>query len=188
MINAGLFSSACQEWQTPAWLFAQLDSEFHFGLDAAATAENGLCPRYYTRGQDAFKQDWTADARSIWLNPPYGREVGRWVQKAHEEGQRGATVVVLLAARTDTRWFHTYCTEAREIRFIKGRLRFEGNGVSNTAPFPSMVVVFGPEDGPPKISALEMRRYTDGRDEADAQDKIIDNSRLPSLRRSPRLL
>jgi site-specific DNA-methyltransferase (adenine-specific) len=76
------------------------------------------------------------------MNPPYGIEIARWVEKAYESARAGATVVCLLPARTDTRWWHLYVMQADEIRFVKGRLRFVGAKAS--APFPSSVVVFRP--------------------------------------------
>lgn len=79
----------------------------------------------------------------IGVTPPYGREIGKWVQKAFLSSKDGSTVVMLLPARTDTKWFHEYIYNQAEIRFIKGRLKF-GNS-KNSAPFPSMVVVFRPK-------------------------------------------
>ena len=80
---------------------------------------------------------------TIWCNPPYGRELNKWVKKAYETAQQGETVVMLLPARTDTKWFHEYIYGKAEIRFIKGRLKFGGN--KNAAPFPSMVIIFKEE-------------------------------------------
>lgn len=79
------------------------------------------------------------------MNPPYGREIGKWVKKAYEESTKGCTVVALLPSRTDTRYFHDYCYQKPniEIRFIRGRLRFVGDSAS--APFPSMIIIFRPE-------------------------------------------
>ena len=82
--------------------------------------------------------------QTVWLNPPYGRGIGKWVQKAYEEAQKPGTVVVcLLPARTDTAWFHDYCRKGK-ITFIRGRLKFGGS--KNSAPFPSMVVEFRRKD------------------------------------------
>lgn len=130
------FSSKSGVWETPQAFFDELDREFHFTLDACANAENAKCARYYTEEQDGLTQPWDG---VVWCNPPYGRTVGRWVKKAAESN---ATVVMLLHARTDTRWFHDYCYQKPdvEIRFVRGRLKF-GN-LGNDAPFPSMVVIF----------------------------------------------
>lgn len=76
------------------------------------------------------------------MNPPYGREIGKWVEKALEESRKEAECVVcLLPARTDTKWFHDFCLPfAKSITFLKGRLKF--GEATNSAPFPSMVVIF----------------------------------------------
>lgn len=120
--------------------FEELDKEFHFDLDVCATPENAKCVRYYTRVDDGLKQAWSEDGRVIYCNPPYGRQISAWVRKAYEEAQNGATVVMLIFARTDTRWFHEYIYGKAEIRFVKGRLHF-GNS-KNPAPSPSMIVIF----------------------------------------------
>ena len=103
-----------------------------------ALPDNTKCNNYFTPDVDGLKQDWKG---VCWMNPPYGRVIGDWVQKAYEESEKhGSTVVCLLPARTDTKWRHNYCMKG-EIRFIKGRLKF-GNS-KNSAPFPSAVVIFG---------------------------------------------
>nr|DAP15370.1 MAG TPA: DNA N-6-adenine-methyltransferase [Caudoviricetes sp.] len=129
-----MFSSKTGVWETPEYLFKALDAEFRFSLDVCATKENAKCKNYFTPEQDGLKQRWIG---TCWCNPPYGRGVGNWVKKAAE---CGATVVMLLPARTDTQWFHEYIYGHAEIRFIKGRLKF-GNA-QNNAPFPSMIVIF----------------------------------------------
>lgn len=133
------FSSASDEWPTPAFLFEALDAEFGFTLDPAATAQNARCRSFFTRAEDGLVQDWSGN--TVFLNPPYGRQIGRWVQKAYETSLRGSVVVCLLPARTDTRWWHDYVCRG-EVRFLRGRLRFEGG--QYCAPFPSAVVVFRP--------------------------------------------
>lgn len=135
MITSGMMTSKTPEWATPQDFFDALDAEFSFTLDPCATAENAKCLKFYTREQDGLAQDWTGER--VFMNPPYGREIGKWVKKAAE----GGLVVALLPARTDTRWFHDYIYGKAEIRFIKGRLRFND---ADPAPFPSMVVVFRP--------------------------------------------
>lgn len=129
-----MFSSKTDLWETPQDLFDKLDAEFHFDLDVCALPDNAKCKRYYTPETDGLSQKWGG---CCWCNPPYGRQIGKWVKKASEaEG----TVVMLLPARTDTKWFHDYILGKAEIRFLKGRLKFGGS--NNSAPFPSMVVVF----------------------------------------------
>lgn len=137
-----VLSSNSVEWATPRWLFDRYDREFQrFTLDAAATDANALCPRYYTRAEDALSRDWGTER--VWCNPPYGDgDVGRFVAKAHRASMNGATVVVLVPARTDTAWFHDHALPHGELRFLRGRVNFGDAG--HNAPFPSMVVVFRP--------------------------------------------
>lgn len=129
-----MFSSQTDLWATPQVLFDELNAEFHFTTDVCALPENAKCEHYFTPETDGLKQDWKG---VCWCNPPYGREIGKWVQKA---ATSKATVVMLLPARTDTKWFHDYIYKKAEIRFIRGRLKF--GGAQNSAPFPSMIVIF----------------------------------------------
>lgn len=134
-----LYSSKEEKWATPQDFFDKLNDEFHFTLDAAASPDNAKCPVYFTEEQDGLAQSW--EGHTVWCNPPYCRKTGLWVKKAYEEHQRtGCTVVMLLPSRTDVRWFHDYILGKAEIRFIKGRLKFGGN--KNSAPFPSIVVIY----------------------------------------------
>jgi phage N-6-adenine-methyltransferase len=133
-----LFSSERMDWETPPALFAELDAEFGFTLDPCASPENAKCERFFTLQQDGLRQNWAPE--TVFMNPPYGREIGRWVAKAYRESREGATVVCLLPARTDTAWWHDYCMKG-EIRFIRGRVKFGRLGQRN-APFPSAVVIF----------------------------------------------
>lgn len=135
MITQGMMSSNTAEWATPQAFFDELDKEFHFTLDPCCTHENAKCEKHYTKAEDGLKHSWGGER--VYCNPPYGREIGKWVQKAYESK---TLVVMLLPARTDTRWFHDYIYGKAEIRFIKGRLHF--NDGKEGAPFPSMVVIF----------------------------------------------
>lgn len=137
MINAGLMSSATDQWPTPQDFYDDLDAEFHFETDVCADAANAKCARYFTVEQDGLAQEWTG---VCWLNPPYGRELLKWLKKAYESSLNGATVVCLVPSRTDTKWWHQYAMRADEIRLIPGRLKFGGS--KNSAPFPSAVLVF----------------------------------------------
>lgn len=137
MMTDGMYSSKTDVWETPQDLFDKLDSEFHFTLDTCALPSNAKCKRFYTPEQDGLSQPWTG---VCWCNPPYGRQIGKWVKRGLLSSHKGATVVMLLPARTDTRWFHDYILNRSEVRFIRGRLKF-GGGYDN-APFPSMVVIF----------------------------------------------
>jgi phage N-6-adenine-methyltransferase len=138
-LQPALFSSRTDQWETPRWFFDALDAEFGFRLDVCASPEFAKCKRYFTPSMDGLKQQWTG---VCWMNPPYGRKIGRWVAKAYESAQQGATVVCLLPSRTDTAWWHDYVMKAPEVRFLRGRLKF-GNAKS-AAPFPSAIVIFRP--------------------------------------------
>ena len=135
MNNKLMFSSATDEWSTPQDFFDKLNDEFSFTLDPCANDTNHKWKKYFTKTENGLLQNW--DDEIVFCNPPYGREIGKWVKKAAESK---ATVVMLLPARTDTKWFHDYIYEKAEIRFIKGRLKF--GEAQNSAPFPSMVVIF----------------------------------------------
>lgn len=132
------FSSKTNEWSTPQDFFDELDKEFMFDLDVCATKENAKCTRWFEKKDDALSKSW--DGLRVWMNPPYGREIGKWVRKASEA--RGGIVVCLIPARTDTKYFHEYVYNKPdvEVRFIKGRLKFGGS--KNSAPFPSMLVIY----------------------------------------------
>ena len=144
-INNGLMTSKTDQWATPPKLFAELDKEFKFTLDACASKWNYKVNNYFNEEIDALKQEWTG---TVWMNPPYGRTIGCWMRKAYESALNGATVVCLVPARTDTRWWHDYAIKG-EVRFIKGRIKFvEQNGnTANSAPFPSAIVIFKALDG-----------------------------------------
>lgn len=130
------FSSATDLWSTPRDFFDKLDAEFHFKTDVCASVGNSKCEQFFTKETDGLAQKWSG---VCWMNPPYGREIGRWMRKAYESSLAGATVVCLVPARTDTAWFQDYAMKG-EVRFVRGRLKFGGH--SNAAPFPSAVVIF----------------------------------------------
>lgn len=140
-----LFSSRSEEWETPPAFFSYVDREFHFQLDAAASDLNAKCDRYLTKREDGLVTPWDAD--KVWLNPPYGRGiVSPWMERATWFGQQGVSVVCLVHARTDTAFWHDWVMRyAREIRFVRGRLRFldEQKRELAGATFPSVLVIFG---------------------------------------------
>ncbi|WP_309709163.1 DNA N-6-adenine-methyltransferase [Armatimonas sp.] len=138
------FKSNTDMWSTPPELFAELHAEFNFQLDVCAIAENARCPRFFSPTQNGLAQKWEG---VCWMNPPYGRTIGDWMKKAKESAEEGATVVCLVPARTDTRWWHDYAVKAKEIRYLKGRLKF--GKAENSAPFPSAVIIFMPPDRTP---------------------------------------
>ena len=138
-----IFSTGTVEWGTPQGLFDSLNDEFKFTLDPCATNENHKCDKFFTKEDDGLAQDWSG--HSVFCNPPYGRKsTGDWVTKCASEANHCKNVVMLIPARTDTKWFHKYIYgKAKEIRFIKGRVKFESaDGKKDAAPFPSMIVVF----------------------------------------------
>lgn len=135
-----MFSSKTDQWSTPQEFFDELNKEFKFTLDPCSDEFNHKCGKYFTKEDDGLQKSWSGE--KVFCNPPYGREIGLWVKKCFEEVNYGKCeiAVMLIPARTDTRWFHDYIYGKSEIRFVKGRLKF-GNSKS-PAPFPSMVVVF----------------------------------------------
>ncbi len=134
------FMSRSNEWRTPQKTFSDLDSEFNFVFDAACTSENCLCKDGFMvdGGCDALISDWPKNGY-IWLNPPYGRQLGKWIKKVHEEWKKGCKIVCLIPARTDTSYWHEYIFDQAKIRFLRGRLYFSEGG---RAPFPSAVIIF----------------------------------------------
>lgn len=135
MMNSAMFSSDRQDWETPVAFFEELDKEFNFTLDVCATASNCKVEQYYSPVDNGLMQDWQG---VCWMNPPYGREISKWMRKASEAK---ATVVCLVPSRTDTAWWHDYVIgKGAEVRFIRGRLRFQG--APSSAPFPSALVIY----------------------------------------------
>jgi phage N-6-adenine-methyltransferase len=144
--NGAMFSYKSSEYITPPELFKQLDEEFHFTTDPCTTPDNPLKVKiFFTKEQDGIKQVWRGN---VFINPPYGKDIFKWIIRARLHAADGNVVVMLLPARTDTRWFHElvwnleYDPIKPEIRFIRGRLKFGGTAKPNTAPFPSMLVIF----------------------------------------------
>lgn len=134
-----MFSSATDMWATPQDFFDKLHAHFRFETDVCAIPSNAKCANFYTPEDDGLRQEWKG---VCWMNPPYGRAIGSWVEKAYRDAKKnGATVVCLLPARVDTRWWHDYCAKG-EVYFVKGRLKFGDS--RDSAPFPSAVVVFRP--------------------------------------------
>lgn len=138
---AGYIMTAVRgDWETPPEVFEPLHEEFGFTLDVCARPDNTKCANFISPDENGLLMPW--EGNTCWMNPPYGREIADWAAKAHREAGLGATVVGLLPARTDTKWFHQHVYGHAEIRFVEGRVRFVG--ADNSAPFPSMVVVWRP--------------------------------------------
>lgn len=145
------YASNRLDWGTPVKFFKRLDAEFGFTLDVCATERTAKCREFFTPEMDGLKQRWYG---ICWMNPPYGNEIAAWMEKAYRESRTGTTVVCLVPSRTDTNWWHEYVMKAAEIRFVRGRLRFEGAEAS--APFPSAVVVLHQGcEGPPVVSGVK---------------------------------
>jgi phage N-6-adenine-methyltransferase len=150
------FDSAKQDWTTPQDLWERLHHEFRFTVDLAADATNTKCRRFFSAENSGLSAAWSG---SGWLNPPYGERAGKlsdWVKKAYAETRKaGCTVVMLIPARTNTRWFHDYCMKAAEIRFFNGRPKF-GDAIHGL-PQPLVLVVFRAHRGAPKLSSFKVK-------------------------------
>ena len=144
------------EWETPQEFFDKLNAEFAFDIDLCASKHNAKLPNYFSISENALYQKWVG---SCWLNPPYDRDIGRWIAKAYESAQEGAMVVCLLQCRSgDTKWFHNFVMKSSEMRFIKDRLHFGLKGKFSRANISSIVVVFRPYcTGPPLTSSIDTK-------------------------------
>lgn len=151
--DSNKFKGEKVEWETPLGFFTPLNKEFGFTLDVAADEENKKCNSFYSIEQDGLNQDWSNQI--CWCNPPYGRIVPKWIEKAKEEAKKGATSVLLILAKTNTKWFHNLCMNANEIRFVKGRPKFVG--AKDGLPFPLMLVIFKPKNEPCKIGSYDWK-------------------------------
>jgi len=137
-LNNSMYSSNKMDWATPQKLFDQLNKEFLFDLDVAANSTNAKCPKFYDESANGLAQDWKG---VCFMNPPYGRAIPKWVEKAYNESiKHTSRIVCLLPVRSDTKWWHNYVMKSYEIRLMNRRLTFEG--ASNKAPFPACIVVF----------------------------------------------
>ena len=140
MLNKSLFSSDRMDWETPNELFNQWNSKFNFTLDVCALPKNAKCQSFFTPEEDGLTKDWSGER--CWMNPPYGKDIVKWVKKASEEAKKGSLIVALLPARTDTAWFHKYVLPYADLVFLRGRVRFVGE--SSSAPFPSIIAQYIP--------------------------------------------
>jgi phage N-6-adenine-methyltransferase len=139
-----LFSAVDNTHTTPPAVVKAMHNEFKLELDVCATKQTAVCKHFFSPEVDGLAQEWTG---VCWMNPPYGKELPRWMEKAYLSAQHnGATVICLVPARTDTKWWHDYALKADEIRFIKGRLTFgHPHSKGHPAPFPSALVIFRPQ-------------------------------------------
>lgn len=136
------YSSKTNEWYTPQEVFDPLNEEFNFTLDPCCTPKSSKCEKYFTKEDDGLKQNW--GGHTVFINPPYGREIGKWVKKAYDESKNGSTCVMLIPARTDTSYWHDYIFNKAEVRFQRGRIKFEkpDGTKGDRAPFPVAFVIF----------------------------------------------
>lgn len=144
---SAMLTSKSNEWETPQDLYDKLDEEFHFNLDPCSTDKNHKCKNYFTIKDDGLSKYWFVEGGArVFVNPPYGKEIKKWVKKCYEESKKEYVdvIVMLIPARTETKYFHDYIYHKAEIRFIKGRIKFciDGKPVIWNAPFPSMVVIY----------------------------------------------
>jgi len=144
MINHGLFTSNKEDWETPGNFFNSLNEKYHFKWDLAASNDNAKCNNYFTHDDNSLEQNWGGLDGNLFVNPPYGRELKLWVKKASETHlKNGQYLVMLIPSRTDTSYWHDYIFDHAEIEFLRGRLKFEVDGVSkDPAPFPSALVIY----------------------------------------------
>ena len=138
-MTSGLTSTGNIVAETPKYLFDKISSIFNFSLDVCALPENAKCENYYTPKDDGLSKPWRG---GVWCNPPYGREISSWVKKAYEESQKeyNSFVLMLLPARTDTRWWWDWVQGKATLFFIKGRVKFGDHNVG--APFPSVLALY----------------------------------------------
>ena len=143
--NNGMVSSKRNDWETPAEVFDYFNKIFNFDLDAAASYENTKCRQFFTEKDNALERDWPTYGERVWLNPPYGKGMSRWITKAQQEADKGPLVVCLLKHATETKWWDTIIESQATVIRIRGRIKFSGNKVN--APFPAVVVIFWPHRG-----------------------------------------
>ena len=149
------FSSKSNEWNTPDDLYNTLDNEFNFTLDPCTNSLNNKCDKFYTEKENGLIQDWSKDI--VFMNPPYGRQISQWIEKAYNESLKGSKVVCLIPSRTDTKYWHDFIfNKASEVRFIKGRLKFGDS--KNSAPFPSAIIVYDNNFNKTEYSTYDIRR------------------------------
>ncbi len=145
-MSAYIPQSKSNDWATPQDLFDKLHKRYKFTVDVCASKKNAKVARYYDEKTDGLAQDWTGER--VWCNPPYGRVIRDWVKKAADSAAADpdTLVVVLVPARTDTKWFHESCIDNPNctIEFIRGRLKF--GDATTPAPFPSLLLVFQQPD------------------------------------------
>jgi site-specific DNA-methyltransferase (adenine-specific) len=197
MNHAPFFSKASDLWETPDDLFMELHQEFDFTVDGAATAENAKLPAYWSDSLnlDWAKPRWDGSLNRVFLNPPYS-QCFKFVRKAYNEAAHGATVVMLLPVRSDTKWFHNWVWDTEkhkpkdhpdvsvEVRFIKGRVKYinpDKPDSKNSAPFPSMVVVFKPKPKQAQYNALKAIEFLKELEQKKRQNEYWQNQYIKKV-------
>ncbi|GAI17513.1 unnamed protein product [marine sediment metagenome] len=128
-----IFKSESTEYETPKEIFEPLQKEFDLRLDVCATKENAKCELFFTKEEDALSKDWN---ENFWMNPPFSRNLKKWVQKAYEESEKGVTGVLLLPVGSNTLWWHKYIIDTKaEVRFLKGEIKFSNQKRGLWLPF-----------------------------------------------------
>lgn len=146
---------ASTEWETPQAFFDTLNAEFEFTVDVCASSEDAKCNRFWTRQDDVLDKDWSSEV--AWMNPPYNKDIWKWMRKAYREAQKGAIVVCLIQSRSsDSEMWHRWVMKASEWRFVRDRLHFLKNGIAGRANLSSVVVIYRPFcQGPPIVSGID---------------------------------
>ncbi len=152
MLNESLYKSDKMDWGTPQYIFDYLNKEFNFTLDVCADSNNTKCKNFFSIENNGLSQNW--DDNICWMNPPYGRDIKNWVEKAYRESRKNCTCVCLVPVRSDTKWWHDYVMKSFEIRLFNKRLSFAG--ANNKAPFPAAIIVFNKLSENPKLSVIKI--------------------------------
>jgi phage N-6-adenine-methyltransferase len=155
-MQKSMMTSNRDDWETPKELYKLLNDIFHFGLDAAASDSNHKCNLYLTEQQNALLVDWdeymsknNIYPKTVFINPPYNNKgiLLKFFNKIKEESDKGLTIVVLVAARTETRWHKIAWNYAKYFCFFYKRIQFELDGVPMGTPtFPSELIIFSKND------------------------------------------
>lgn len=149
------FDSVTVEWETPLDFFTPLNEEFNFTLDVCSTHLNKKVENNFTLEENGLEQSWKNEI--CWMNPPYGREMTKWLLKAKNECEiNNATTVCLIPARTNTSWWHTICLKSSEIRFVLGRPKF--GGAKHGLPFPLAIIIFTPNKEHCNVGTYDWRK------------------------------
>lgn len=148
--------SKSQSWATPWWLFDELDYEFGFTVDAAASRENCKLDRYWTEETNGLEKDWSGER--VFVNPPFAvADLRQWVEKAYEETRKeNTTVVMIVPVKSDQDWWHKYGVKS-EVRFVRGRVTFQN--AKGTYPGPVAVLVFA-KNIEPSFKTMQVPRAT----------------------------